>query len=279
MSKKRQRFMKRDIDDELVRELHGQKPSLKRIECLLDRGANVNAVDQDGCSVLMQAVIQRRLPARAVELLIQRGADAKAVNKSGETVLERALWNPNLKVRTVEWLLAHGVDVNAASNAGVSILAYAVSSPSVPIDVIRCLIEHGADVHAVNQEDAEKLPLTFRTVLGRAVFANRYDAVQVLLEHGLQIRSDDEVLLHLACMEGGPEMMDLLIRAGLNPTLFVEPGRTGLDLVEDFRAHLLISGKNDNFAKLWADRLFGVGKVLFDSGVRRARTQDGHHPN
>jgi hypothetical protein len=55
---------------------------------LLDRGASVNARDEDGRTPLMLAVAQGRL--EIVRLLLQRGADPNAADYSGKTPLQLA---------------------------------------------------------------------------------------------------------------------------------------------------------------------------------------------
>jgi ankyrin repeat protein len=66
------------------------------IRLMLDRGADVNAVDSLGRTALMDAVVSDVVPVEAVKLLIERGADVNARSQhaqsgdSGRTVLEIA---------------------------------------------------------------------------------------------------------------------------------------------------------------------------------------------
>src|SRR6266700_6138603 len=69
-----------------------------RIRALLDQGANVNAKNADGETILMSAVgIQSRYKedkidhSEVVKLLLSRGADIDATDKKGRTALMQAL--------------------------------------------------------------------------------------------------------------------------------------------------------------------------------------------
>jgi ankyrin repeat protein len=85
---------------------------LKSTRLMLDRGADVNAVDPFGRTPLMYAAISDTLPVEVVRLLIERGADVNAGSKhtragdAGLTVLDIARLNGQTPV--VELLVNHG---------------------------------------------------------------------------------------------------------------------------------------------------------------------------
>ena len=59
------------------------------VQFLLDHGANVNAADVAGDTPLRRAVTEKKR-FEVARLLIERGADVHAVNKRGKSVLESA---------------------------------------------------------------------------------------------------------------------------------------------------------------------------------------------
>ena len=86
------------------------------IRYVLDRGADVNAVDVDGRTALMYAANNDRLPLATTRLLIERGAAVNAKANDGLTALDSA------------WLHGHSpiVDLLVASGAQGS-------APSLPV--------------------------------------------------------------------------------------------------------------------------------------------------
>jgi ankyrin repeat protein len=60
------------------------------IRTMVERGADVNATDQNGNKVLMLTASSDAIPAEAVRLLIERGADVNAKNPEGRTALDFA---------------------------------------------------------------------------------------------------------------------------------------------------------------------------------------------
>ena len=79
-------------DEQLI--MAAQKGSLKRMELLLTAGADANATDMYGYSVLMLA-IKSRNPI-VVELLLEHGANIHYVDESGISPIIRAAQSNNL---------------------------------------------------------------------------------------------------------------------------------------------------------------------------------------
>jgi ankyrin repeat protein len=148
-------------------------------ELLIDCGADVNALRQDGVAVLNGPV--ERENTDLLRLLLKHGANPNYKDRFGWTLLMRAVWkgypevadillefgaetkDPNggtlLHVAAagghlpmVEHLLKRGADVNARDNLGLTPL-HEVASLCQPDEgpaiqpVVECLIAHGADVN------------------------------------------------------------------------------------------------------------------------------------
>lgn len=115
-----------------------------KVEQLLAHGADVNAKDSLGDTVLSRAVLSGR--KELVELLLAHGADVNARVFLGSTALHKASFTGNANV--VELLLAHGADANAKDNKGMTPLYEAVSDQHK--EIVELLLAHGADVNAQN---------------------------------------------------------------------------------------------------------------------------------
>jgi ankyrin repeat protein len=106
---------------------------------MLAAGADVNAAEEDGSTILMWA-IEGRQTELALEL-IEAGADASAVNRRGVSPIYLAARSGDAEV--VEALLARGVDANTALPEGETVLMTAAKAGNA--DVVRALLEGGGN--------------------------------------------------------------------------------------------------------------------------------------
>ena len=113
------------------------------VEMLLEKGANVNAVQTNGITALMRA--SEKGHTETVERLLEKGAKVNAVQTNGMTALIWASRYGNLK--TVEMLLNYGAKVNAESNYGQTALHTA--SQNGHTDIVIYLLQNGADVNPI----------------------------------------------------------------------------------------------------------------------------------
>jgi hypothetical protein len=90
-------------------------------QCLLDRGANINARDSDRHTPLIHAIYQRRV--EFARMLLERGAVVDAQNDRGKTALHFAIGDGY--TQAVQLLLEHGPDVRDQSGNTPSELARA----------------------------------------------------------------------------------------------------------------------------------------------------------
>jgi ankyrin repeat protein len=212
------------------------------VNALLDRGADVNAVEGDGTTALHWAALGDEL--EIVELLLEAGASPSAANRFGVTPLELAATNGNAAI--VPRLLAAGADVNARSREGHTPLMSAalngradavdallargadvdaaeayrgqtvlmLAAGEGNVDAMRSLIAAGADVRA--QSKSGFTPLLF------AVRNAKVDAVRLLLEHGANVNdlaSDGTSALNVAVLNAFYEVASVLLDHGADPNL------------------------------------------------------------
>ena len=133
------------------------------VESLIDAGADVNAVDRNGHTVLMLAVSYQ---PSVVQTLLDAGAHVYTTNHVGWTALMIAVLSQPSVIQT---LLDAGANVNAANHNGHTALMIAASyQPSV----VQTLIDAGAHLFAVDHDG--------RTALHYAIEKNNQGAIRRL---------------------------------------------------------------------------------------------------
>jgi len=122
-------------------------PNPKSAECLIKRGANVNAKDNEERTPLHYAA---RNPYKEVaEVLLSNGADVNARDNDGRTPLMAAAAS-NSNAAVVELLLEKGADLYAQDNQGWNALDYAKMMNRDPL-IQDILIGRGLS-HVLGQE-------------------------------------------------------------------------------------------------------------------------------
>ena len=193
--------------------LHGASyyGPLSLVQLLVEKGADVNAIDNEGMSVLMRAVeadnleiakfllqqgakqtintvhhftnstaLFRAKSAPMVQLLLENGADVTSTDRHGTTVLSNAIRED---VSLIKLLLKNGVDVNKQDREGKTALLLAVDATHYGGDVetVKLLLENGADVNLADNEGNTPL-----------LIADKLEVMQLLLAHGANVDVKDK---------------------------------------------------------------------------------------
>lgn len=144
------------------------------IQLLIEKGADVNAINKYGKTCLHTAVESYDPKPKVVELLIENDADVDAINNNGETCLHIAATTSNIKV--VRFLVKEkNADVNARDKYGNTPL-HCVDD----VEVMRFLIAKDAKVNARNKSRYTPLYYAINHVKGES----RKKIVQLLVENG-----------------------------------------------------------------------------------------------
>ena len=227
--------------------------SAHELASLLDAGLSPNSKTDQGTTLLMMAAPD----AEKVRLLLTRGADAKAKTGSGVDALAiatayrgtadsvKALLDAgvpaNVRARhsplvlasmtgdleNVKLLLAHGADPSPGLSQAVT-YGYA--------DVTRTLIEAGASA-TVSESSGINL-------LHWAAMTNHPEVIPVLVEAGASVNATDEFnytpLMYAATIDfGDAEVLKALLKAGADPKIRNDKGRTALEQARFYRHSLL----------------------------------------
>ena len=194
---------------------------LEIVKYLLDRGANPNATNHYGVSVLW-IPCQRGL-IKIVELLLERGANPE-IAPSGSEAEERSIsgWTPlyaaikSRQYNVVKLLLNKGANPNAVTSLGST--PFLLASEIGDLEVIKCFVEHGADLdYSPSGKEADELNITGQTALFMATLKEQNDVVQYLIERGSKVNVKNRygVSPLLLCAEGANEtLVKLLVSVG-----------------------------------------------------------------
>jgi ankyrin repeat protein len=171
-----------------IRESDAQK--VKALLSSQSGGADANARDEDGSTVLMYAATYA--DADCMKLLLEEGADPNAKSKSDVTALMLAIGHAD-KVRL---LLSKGAEVNAKSKQGHTALTIAAARAG-SAEVVKALLDHGAELTAAN-------------ILGAAAQIGDIQVVKLFLERGADPNNRNRI--------GGPPSISAKRSEELNKT-------------------------------------------------------------
>jgi serine/threonine-protein phosphatase 6 regulatory ankyrin repeat subunit B len=147
----------------------GDMHALEDVGMLIEEGAEVNARDERGATVMHYAAAVH--DPDMLRLLIQRKGNVNAIElPSGKTVLMSAVGG--LHPENVAVLLQHDADITKRDGMGATAMHYAAAGRHPA--VLQLLIEAGGDVNAIEF-------VSGRTVLMSAVDGSQDDNVALLL--------------------------------------------------------------------------------------------------
>jgi ankyrin repeat protein/tetratricopeptide (TPR) repeat protein len=192
-----------------------QNLELEIIETLLDHGADVNAVDADGSSVLAIVVYEERNPS-LVRLLLERGAATEVSYQGDRTPL--AIAASRGRSNLLQILLEHGANIEARDSHGRTPLARALMRDDT--GMVAQLATNGADV-------SSGAPLI------TAVGGGQQAMVEVLLDHGVDINApgpDGRTALHESVYREDEPFIRFLLQRGADPMIADGNGKLPLEI-------------------------------------------------
>lgn len=224
--------------------------NLKLVKHFLEKGADVNGLDDNGFTPLMMAASEDQ--PEIAQLLIDKGAKVNFVNEQGWTALTEAA--DEGAYATAKVLLNAGADAHLKINNGASPLKMAASEGHAQI--LQLLIDKGAKLstitagqpplHAAAEEgqlevvkmllgmnaDLAQVDEHGRTPLMYAAEEGQLSVVQFLVEKGSKVNQQDKqgrTAISYAAGERQTEVVRFLLGKGADLTLLDENGNSALD--------------------------------------------------
>ena len=184
-----------------------QEANAKIIRLLLDKGADVDAVNGKYGSALQAAAYTGN--KEAIELLLDKGADVNAQGGRYGSALQAAAANWRIKSgEAIQLLLDKGADVNARGGEHGSALKAAISIGNE--EAMELLLDKGADVNAQGGRYGSALQAA-------AACWNGGKVIQLLLDKGADVNALGGrygSALKAAISIGNEEAMELLLDKG-----------------------------------------------------------------
>lgn len=211
---------------------HGQPDCMRE---LLLAGADPNAVDDEGESVLHRAVAKKYTDCALV--ILEHGGSRSMVirNLKNMTPLHIcvATWNVAVVRRWVEIASLEEINdaINLPSPVGTALcMAAAVKKDHEKEgrELVRILLAAGADPTA---QDAQQ-----RTALHTAAMANDLELVQIILDAGVDVNirnAHNTIPLHVALARGAKSCVGLLLSAGADYNFQDDEGDNAFHIAAD----------------------------------------------
>lgn len=183
---------------------------LETIRLLLEKGADVNALDEDEAMPLHLAH-----DSDTVELLLKFHANVNVVDRFDRSPLLVAVRMKNAE--SARALLAAGAEVDRENRKGQTVLFFVGcpretrSHDKSEVDMVRLLLEFGARITHTDRDGS--------SVLHAICYEGEFETARLLLDEGAdpKLRNRKGLTpLHIAAEEGRPELIALLLERGAN---------------------------------------------------------------
>ncbi len=204
----------------------------KIVLALLEKGADVNAKDSLGSTVLHAAIANlgnedletEKQSINILEAILKRNPEVNVGGHHGDSPLYRACEKGNLDA--VKMLITQGAEVNFYGKGGKPPIYGAIQRQN--FEVARFLIEQGAQV---NFPEAKELGWLTSSPLPLALERKApLDLIKLLVEKGADVKElmHDDSLLHIAAKYCDKECVEYLVNQGLDVNARDSNGQTPL---------------------------------------------------
>ncbi|HQU51158.1 MAG TPA: quinoprotein dehydrogenase-associated putative ABC transporter substrate-binding protein [Casimicrobiaceae bacterium] len=207
---------------------------IDRVRFLIKKGADVNARDSGGFSLLDTAA--RNRAASLIEVLVDAGADPNAADADGFFPLLHAI-NRN-HVPTVEMLAKKGADLNKLNKQDITPLSWAIGDGK--FFAAKALIDAGADVNAPSGYERVTPLMVIATQLAAKTRSGNLaqgpqplDLARALIDKGADVNAlskDGVTALMVAAGHNNAPIVGLLVGAGADPNVKNAQGQTALEI-------------------------------------------------
>ncbi|MDR2377207.1 MAG: ankyrin repeat domain-containing protein [Puniceicoccales bacterium] len=213
-----------------------EKGCCEMVEMLLDRGADLNAVD-GSCRETPLSVAARSSCTEVIRLLLARHADVRIANNEGNTPLHHAAQGGASEIVP---MLLRREDIGVDARNGRQETPLHLAAGWLQVENVRALLEKGANPNATNNWDETPLHyVVWPEVCSSCVSISAENVersltiLRLLLDKGADINAlenDRRTPLQVAVGRGNGEIIRLLLKEGAAFDVRDEQGKTPLHM-------------------------------------------------
>ncbi len=224
-----------------VTALHWCAGDIKKVQLLLDQGADVNKATLLGRTPLVIAAATSGT-LEVIRLFLQKGADVNAADNFGYTPLIAAASIDDAEAAKL--FIEKGASVNAQSKSGDIATALMGAAHNANLELTRLLLANKANINAVSADANAQVkngPVAFGrvTALYMAVSSGSAEEVKLLLDAGAPIDPRDvrgmtPLMLAVATDRPRADIIRLLLSRGADSTIKSNIGESAQDWARKF---------------------------------------------
>lgn len=191
-----------------------EQKNIQNTTFLLNAGANIDELDQNGNTMLISAIKQNNFSQ--IKDIVSFGANINKAGENGETPLSYAIENEDLKL--IKFLISNGADTNKIAKNGERPLTIAIEKGNSKI--IDLLIENGADTNQTGKNG--------KTLLMTAIEKNNLKLVQSFLKIPNMLEKKDSkgrTALMIAFEKNSTNIINFLMDRNADITVVDKNGR------------------------------------------------------
>jgi hypothetical protein len=176
---------------ELIKTIRDGSCDVKKIQKLIDEGADVNSIDDASELPLLFTTISFCKNFNVVKLLVKNGANVNSTNSHGDTIIMDILHDNDINnkdINNILFFIQKNININAKNSNGDTALIIIFKNQYAEIEDkikgIELCINNGADINVKNNDG--------KTALFYACKQNKLNIVKLLLEKGADPRIGDD---------------------------------------------------------------------------------------
>ncbi|XP_057335583.1 putative ankyrin repeat protein RF_0381 isoform X1 [Microplitis mediator] len=225
-----------------------QEYRTEMVELLIKHGASIDYMTKNGHSALCSSI--RYHSSEITKILVKAGAD---INLRSErcTPLSEAVRMKDYKM--AEYLIENGADVNVHDGYEAPL---AIAIRKHKNDIVRLLIKHNANVNIAAANG--------QTILASAIQEDNFELTEILINAGadvsVTINNVGSLLPWALFGSNGPEIISLLLDAGVDINYVNEYGETAIDVLPNIQNFQTLI--EQHVIKLKAANLYLIDKCL-----------------